>query len=693
MGYSSDPDPRRGPRRYGPSSAGPSGAPRPAGTPRSSNPSGRPHQPPYQDRPAGSPYQNDPAGPTFQDGPVQPPYQDRPPYQDQPPYQDRPPYQDQPRYQDQPPYQDRPAGQSGAGRRGWSQTSRPTTKFPAYDDPASPRSAGSNRPGGSPPRPPRGPTPPSDGGRSQPRRRTPGVKLAARIVSVVVAAALLAGVGVAWAFTNVLQGNSGTSDAVTDAGSAGVLFDSGTTILLVGSDARTDADGKPLSAAELTQVGTEADGGGINTDTMMLVHVPDGGGKATAVSLPRDAWIGQRVTDQITGPYGDGTEGPYQPNKINSFYSTAKAYTEQQLVAQGVTDAAQRERRSNEAGRTMLIRVVQAFTGMRIDHYAEVNLLGFYLLSNAIGGVPVCLNAAVKDPWSGADFPAGAQEVQGTAALAFVRQRHGLPAGDLDRVRRQQAFLAGAVGKILSVRTLASPSTLSDLVSAVNRSVIFDKGFSVLSFAEQMAALSSGNINFDTLPTTGSEPSTNKDALATDPAQLRTFFQTISGGTADAGPRGSAAPTATVNPASVTVDVKDGTVADGVTAFAAETVHKGGFALGSLGVVPGTAKGSEQARTEVHYPANGRAAAQQVRDAFGIGKLVEDDVVTSGHVLVIVGTDLPVPSGLRTAGAAFGPATAGSSIHSLAGDAETGARSVVAARAATSVAASVPCVN
>ena len=92
-------------------------------------------------------------------------------------------------------------------------------------------------------------------------------------------------------------------------------------------------------------------------------------------------------------------------------------------------------------------------------------------------------------------------------------------------------------------------------------------------------------------------------------------------------------------------------------------------------------------------PANGRAAAQQVRDAFGIGKLVEDDVVTSGHVLVIVGTDLPVPSGLRTAGAAFSPATAGSSIHSLAGDAETGARSVVAARAATSVAASVPCVN
>ena len=200
---------------------------------------------------------------------------------------------------------------------------------------------------------------------------------------------------------------------------------------------------------------------------------------------------------------GRHARATYNPNKINSYYATAKAYTEEHLVSQGVTDKAQIERESNEAGRTMLIRVVQAFTGMKIDHYAEVNLLGFYLLSNAIGGVPVCLNAAVDDPWSGADFPAGPQEVQGTAALAFVRQRHGLPGGDLDRVRRQQAFLSGAADKILSVGTLTNPSKLNDLVGAIDRSVVFDKDFSVLTFAEQITNLSSGNINFETLPTDG----------------------------------------------------------------------------------------------------------------------------------------------------------------------------------------------
>jgi len=477
--------------------------------------------------------------------------------------------------------------------------------------------------------------------------------LAARIVALVAAVAVLLGVGVAYVFTDVLQANSGTSDAAANAGSGGVMFNGGMTILLVGSDARTDADGNPLTTEELAQVATEDDGGGINTDTMMLVHVPEGGGKATAVSIPRDTWITQKVADRVTGPYADGTEGTYRANKINSYYATAKAYTEERLVNQGVTDPAQRERQSNEAGRTMLIRVIQAFTGMQVNHYAEVNLLGFFLLSNAIGGVPVCLNAAVDDPWSGAKFDAGPQDVQGTAALSFVRQRHGLPDGDLDRVKRQQAFLSGAVSKILSVGTLTNPSRLSDLVDAVNRSVVFDKGFSVLSFAEQMANLSSGNITFETLPTTGPETSTNSDALATNPAEIKAFFGAIAGGNAEqtAAPQTTAA---AVDPAAVTVDVQDGTIADGVTAYAADIVTEGGFTLGALGVVPGTKKGNEQQSTEVHYGADGDTAAQQVADAFGVGELVPDDAVTSGHVLVLVGTDLKVPgSGLRSPGASF----------------------------------------
>lgn len=496
---------------------------------------------------------------------------------------------------------------------------------------------------------------------------------------MVAAAIVLIGSGVAYAFTDTLQSVSGTSDAAGNAGDAGVISAQGLTFLLVGSDARTDADGNPLSVEELAQVGTEDDGGGINTDTIMLVHVPQGGGRATAVSIPRDTWIGSRVTSQITGPYANGSEGPYQPNKVNSFYATAKAYTEQYLVSQGVTDKAQIERESNEAGRTQLIRVIQALTGMKIDHYAEVNLLGFYLLSNAIGGIPVCLNAAVDDPWSGANFPAGEQEVQGTAALAFVRQRHGLPAGDLDRVKRQQAFLRGAADKILSVGTLTSPTKLNDLVSAVDRSVVFDKGFDVLTFAEQISNLSSGNIDFQTLPTTGPESSTDKDALATDPAQIKAFFQAIAGGSSSGSGGGSTQAPPSVDAASITVDVNDGTIADGVTARASELVTDGGFTLGALGVIAGTRKGNEQTTTEFHYSGD-EAAAQQVQSAFGgIGKLVNDSAVKANHVLVLVGTDLTVPSGLRGATSAFATAAA--------------APAVAPAPAAFTLAASVPCVN
>src|SRR5699024_9420815 len=104
--------------------------------------------------------------------------------------------------------------------------------------------------------------------------------------------------------------------------------------------------------------------------------------------------------------------------------------------------------------------------------YAEINLIGFYLLSKAIGGVPVCLIEATKDPKSGANFPAGHFEVEGSDALAFVRQRHGLPGSDLSRVKRQQAFLAGALDKVLSVGTLTSPSALSDLLDTANRSLV-----------------------------------------------------------------------------------------------------------------------------------------------------------------------------------------------------------------------------
>jgi LCP family protein required for cell wall assembly len=553
---------------------------------------------------------------------------------------------------------------------------------PAWNDPDAPTEV--YRPyGGQPPRgdrypdrpggPPRGPVPPprtgGPGGPGGPerRRRTPGAIIGGRIVATVLAVALVLVCGIAWATLGTEPSNA--SDATDKAGNVGVQQSTtnaqgqtvpvtikGTNILVVGSDARTDASGNPLTPEELQAVATQLDGGGVNTDTIMILHIPDGGGKATAISIPRDTWMSESVVDApgVVGPYSDGTEGPYKPNKINSFYGSAKAYYEQYLVSKGVTDKAQRERESNEAGRTMLIKGRQQFTGLKINHYAEVNLIGFYLMSKAIGGVPVCLLHATKDRMSGADFPAGHFQVSGTQALSFVRQRHGLPGGDLDRIRRQQAFLAGAADKILSLGTLSSPSKLSGLVDAANRSLVLDKGFDLLSFAQQMVGLTSGNINFVTIPTHGAAQGVGTDALGTDPSEIRSFFAQVAGenGKSDGGSRTSAAPTS-VDPASVTVDVQNGTETSGMAASVGQKVADAGFQRGQLSDYPGTTADNQQAKTTVRYSSGGKAAAQRVLDVIGVGSLAEDDAVPDSHVLVVVGTDMPRPSGLHGAGGAL----------------------------------------
>ena len=110
-------------------------------------------------------------------------------------------------------------------------------------------------------------------------------------------------------------------------------------------------------------------------------------------------------------------------------------------------------------------------------------------------------------------------------------------------------------------------------------------------------------------------------------------------------------------------------------------------------MVPGTKQGNEQQTTEVHYGADGAAAAQQVLDAFGVGEFVPDDAVKSGHVLVVVGTDLEVPSGLRAPGAAFAvPAGPGAAPAARPASFSAALQAPVA-HVQTALAASVPCVN
>lgn len=332
------------------------------------------------------------------------------------------------------------------------------------------------------------------------------VRIATRCIVGLTSAAVLGAVAFGWLTYRSAVDDLVTDDVIVADPDVPADLPDGTpptdqTILLVGMDSRTDAQGNPLPQDVLDALRAGEASGVQNTDTMIVLHVPaDPDKRAFAISLPRDSYV------ELAGGYGE--------HKLNSAYARAKNETG------SVTE-----------GRKNLIATVTALTGLRIDHYAEINLLGFAELTNAVGGVPVCLNEPVDDSYSGANFPAGAQTLQGVDALKFVRQRHGLTNGDLDRVRRQQAFLAGLANQAFSAGTLTDPGRISDLVSALTKSVVLDQGWDLIAFAQQIASLGGDNLEFHTIPTGRINLSTPSDgsAVEVDPAEVQAFVQGLLG--------------------------------------------------------------------------------------------------------------------------------------------------------------------
>jgi LCP family protein required for cell wall assembly len=338
-------------------------------------------------------------------------------------------------------------------------------------------------------------------------RRAPGLvrRVAGGMARGLIAAlslALLVGTGYGWSVYRGLDDRVVTSDVLRPAapGSPTPAPDEPFTALLVGLDSRTDAAGNPLPPELLAQLRAGADEGQLHTDTLILLHVPGGpGGRAVAISIPRDSFV------PLAG--GGGT------HKINTAYRRAAEKTSAALEADGVTGA-ELDRRAREAGRRAIVATVEDLTGVRIDHYAEVNLAGFVEITEALGGVPICLNHPVQEARSGVDLPAGPQTVRGADALAFVRQRRGLEGGDLDRIARQQAFLAGLANRLLSAGTLADPGAVRRLVDAVTRHVVLDRTWNLDRLVTQFRRMSGGDIRFVTIPTGSLTLDTPVDGIA-----------------------------------------------------------------------------------------------------------------------------------------------------------------------------------
>ncbi len=365
-------------------------------------------------------------------------------------------------------------------------------------------------------------------------------------------------------------------------------------ILIVGND-----DRQTMTNAEVHELHTGRDGGSLNTDTMMIVHVPANGTRATLISLPRDSYVA------IPG---------YGMAKLNS------AYVDGYTNSGGSSDA------KRAAGARLLVTTIQNLTGLTINHFVQVDLLGFYRISNAIGGIQVDMCNAVTDSYSGINLHKGINVIKGVQALAFVRQRHGLSGGDLDRVQRQRYFLTAAFRKLVSAGVILNPIKLQNLLTAVQSSMYLDAGLDPLALARQMENLSADNIVGKTIPTDGDNPNSPVgDVLVVNPTEVKAFIDKL------------IAPTDTklvtarpVAPASVTVVVRNGGSVNGAASQNAAVLKQQGFTA-SVDPAPATS-----ATTVIQY-ADGMQAQAKTLAQYVPGATLQE---TNVHTLtLLLGTD------------------------------------------------------
>jgi len=268
----------------------------------------------------------------------------------------------------------------------------------------------------------------------------------------------------------------------------------GTNWLLVGSDSRAG-----LSWTQQKGLHTGGDFGAPRSDTIMIVHIGTNG-KPTLISLPRDSWV--------TLPKHKSDDGTYRNdyfNKINASFSIG--------------------------GSKLLIRTVERNTGLHIDHYMSVGLLGVKSLADSVGGVRLCPKQNYDDRDSGLHIKRGCQIVDGKTALAYVRMRHADPLGDIGRVQRQQEFVAAVLHKSLSPTVLLNPISVRSLGSAATAAVSVGQGESLADlgkFALAMRAISKGSGKTMTVPiATANGFRAGQSVVLWDESKARKLFKTL----------------------------------------------------------------------------------------------------------------------------------------------------------------------
>ncbi|HLU71305.1 MAG TPA: LCP family protein [Nonomuraea sp.] len=334
--------------------------------------------------------------------------------------------------------------------------------------PVRPLSGGSGR--ASEPPGPRGPREPRG-----PRRRIRGGTIF-KIIAALLVVLVLSAAGLLFWIDGRLGGLPG-----------GVLDDykgrpddtPGTNWLLVGSDSR-----EGLTKRQRRKLAT-GNSEGRRTDSMMLLHLPEGGDKPTLVSLPRDSAV------SIPG---------HGRNKLNAAYAIG--------------------------GPRLLVQTVETVTGLRVDNYMEIGFAGFVDIVDAVGGVEINVRAAVNDPKAGLKLKKGTQTLNGAQALGYVRTRKGGALPDYERTKRQRQFLSAVVKKAASPGTLINPFTSIPLAMSATEAVAVDEDTGVFDMLSLGLAMGDSPVT-TVVPFGGTEIVAGGQAVKWDRAKALELFDAL----------------------------------------------------------------------------------------------------------------------------------------------------------------------
>jgi len=403
--------------------------------------------------------------------------------------------------------------------------------------------------------------------------------------------------------------------------------DTAMNILLIGTDAR-------VSAADCSLGGDCSSSGSGNSDVMMVVHLAADRSNATIMSIPRDTM----------------TEIP-DCGSNQSYYGMINS--------------------SMQYGASCTVAAVNKLTGLTIDHYMEVDFEGVVNMSDALGGVPVCVSNSMYDKDSGLRLNAGTTVIEGKQALEFVRTRHGFYDGsDLGREKAQHIFLSDMIRQLRSKASLTNLGNLYSIADAATKSLQVDNGLAgvtnLISLFDTMNKVPTNRVTFVTMPWE-LDPS-NTERVIPEQAQAEKMFADIKDDVPYSSAKGAASsPSATptgntaagsasaVVTSQVHAEILNSTGVSGRAADLTEALTSDGFSSANLSA----GNTASSPKTVVYYPSTRADSAAAVADALGIPAA---DLVPSNayaEVTVIVGTDW-------TSGTSYPASGGGSSATSAA---------------------------